>query len=365
VGTDAVEGAALAMGFLDRFREKGASIVVTTHFDRLKAYGYLHPDIENVAVEFDAQTLQPRYTLAYGLSGLSNAFLVAEKLGISEGVLERARHYQDGGGQDISRVLETLEKLKTETEKERLELQQMKEEVLLKRQKLKELAEQVSRRRQEILASAEEQARRAVHSVEEGLKEWTQRKKQEWSESRPSRLPRSHLQRREILAIKEKFLPSPKGNRTSPGAFFRIGDRVRIETLRAEGILVKIEESEDRVEVMTDRGKIIAQLSDLTTSEEQKQPAPAAWIPRGTPPEPASSIHVLGLTVEEALPLVDRLIDQALLHGLETVQIIHGVGSGRLREGIGRFLRSHPAVKRFGPGEGMKGGQGITLVELV
>ena len=91
VGTHAQEGCALAMGFLDRFRESGASVVVTTHFDRLKAYGYLHPDVENVAVEFDEETLEPKYTLTYGSSGLSNAFLVAEKLGISEKVLETAR----------------------------------------------------------------------------------------------------------------------------------------------------------------------------------------------------------------------------------------------------------------------------------
>ena len=142
------------------FREKGASVVVTTHFDRLKAYGYLHPDVENVAVEFDQETLEPKYTLSYGLSGLSNAFLVAEKLGISERILERARHYREGGGQEISRVLETLEKLKSETEKERIELRQMKEEVASKRQRLKELAEQIKGKRQEIFGRAEEEARK-------------------------------------------------------------------------------------------------------------------------------------------------------------------------------------------------------------
>jgi len=118
VGTDAQEGSALAMGFLDRFRERGASIVVTTHFDRLKAYGYLHPDVENVAVEFDEKTLVPRYTLSYGSSGLSNAFLVAEKLGIPGEILEKARQYREGGGQEVSRVLGILERLKSEAERE-------------------------------------------------------------------------------------------------------------------------------------------------------------------------------------------------------------------------------------------------------
>jgi DNA mismatch repair protein MutS2 len=104
VGTHTSEGCALAMGFLDRFREIGASVVVTTHFDRLKVYGYLHPDIENVAVEFDEKTLEPRYTLSYGSSGLSNAFYVAEKMGVSKRVLEMATHYQDGSEQEVTRA---------------------------------------------------------------------------------------------------------------------------------------------------------------------------------------------------------------------------------------------------------------------
>src|SRR4030067_792551 len=110
------------MGFLDRFRESGASVVVTTHFDRLKAYGYLHPDVENVAVEFDERTLDPKYTLAYGSSGVSNAFLIAEKLGFSEKVLSRAREYRTGGEQEVTQALEELERLKVIVREERQEL---------------------------------------------------------------------------------------------------------------------------------------------------------------------------------------------------------------------------------------------------
>ena len=127
VGTHAQEGCELAMGFLDRFRESGASVVVTTHFDRLKVYGYLHPDVENVAVEFDEETLEPKYTLVYGSSGLSNAFLIAEKLGISEKVLESARGHHDGSDEEVTRTLETLERLKRDAEREKLEASKVKE----------------------------------------------------------------------------------------------------------------------------------------------------------------------------------------------------------------------------------------------
>ncbi|MGZ3559823.1 MAG: endonuclease MutS2, partial [Thermodesulfobacteriota bacterium] len=126
VGTHAQEGCALAMGFLDRFREKGASVVVTTHFDRLKTYGYLHPDVENVSVEFDEKTLEPKYRLAYGSSGLSNAFLIAEKLGISAEVLEAARRHQDGSDEEVRQALASLERLKRDAERERLAALKMK-----------------------------------------------------------------------------------------------------------------------------------------------------------------------------------------------------------------------------------------------
>ena len=368
VGTDAQEGSALAMGFLDRFREKGASLVVTTHFDRLKAYGYLHPDVENVAVEFDEATLEPEYTLSYGSSGLSNAFLVAEKLGISETVLERARHYREGGGQEVSRVLETLERLKSETERERIELHRMKEEAGSIQERLKERVEQIKKKRQEIFAQAEEKARKSVHTIEEELRQWIRQKKEEKVQSI---LPHFNVHRRELQAIKEKFLPSSKGrNLPSLTDHIKIGDRVRIESLRSEGFLLKIEESEDRVEVMTEKGKVRAPLSKIVKVGEGKEaketPTPKpAWKTEGIPQETPSSLNVIGLTVEDALPMVDRFIDQALLHGLEKVQIIHGVGSGRLREGISKFLRHHQVVKKFGLGEGMKGGAGITTVELI
>jgi DNA mismatch repair protein MutS2 len=367
VGTDGREGSALAMGFLDRFREMDASVVVTTHFDRLKAYAYLHPGIENVAVEFDERTLEPRYTLSYGSSGLSNAFLVAEKLGIPEAVLERARHYREGGGQEVSRVLEALERLKSETERERIDLLRMRDEVTSKHQRLKELVEQIKKRRQEIFARAEEQARKSIHAIEEELREWIRQKKEE--KGRPN-LPRLGVYRREIQAIKEKGLPSSPRRGYSPlEASLKIGDRVRIESLRSEGILLKIEESEDRVEVMTDQGKVKASLSGIVKmgqekeGEETQTPKPG-WTTKGIDQELSSSINVIGLTVEDALPVVDRFIDQALLHGLEKIQIIHGVGSGRLRDGISKFLLHHQGVKKFGLGEGMKGGAGVTIVEL-
>ena len=368
VGTHAAEGCALAMGFLDRFMESGASVVLTTHFDRLKAYGYLHPEIENVAVEFDEETLEPKYSLSYGLSGLSNAFLVAEKLGISEEVLKRASQYRDGNEQGVGRTLETLERLKADTVEERQKLLKMKEEVGLERQRLKDMVEGIKRKRQEILLQAEEKARKAVQRTEEEMKEWVRQQKEE--KSYPA-LHRVNSYHREIREIKEKFFPSVKRQESQKMSVgLKVGERVRIVSLRTHGILTSVDESSNQVEVMTHQAKVRTSSSDvvqMTVEEEgreiettQNQPFSKREVQ-----EPSSQLNVIGLTVEDALPKVDQFIDQALLHGLEKIHIVHGIGSGRLRNAIGKYLQGHRAVKHFALGEGIRGGGGITVVELL
>jgi len=365
VGTHAQEGCALAMGFLDRFREKGASVVVTTHFDRLKTYGYLHPDVENVSVEFDEKTLEPKYRLAYGSFGLSNAFLIAEKLGISPEVLGAARRHQDGSDEEVRQALESLERLKRDAERERLEALKVKEEIGLERERLKKIVETIRERRLEIHAKAEEKAKKAIQKVEEELREWVRLQKEK--KSPPS------LRHKELQEIKDKLLPSFR--RKGPSAIqggLKVGERVRIESLRSDGILTNVIKPLNRAEVVTDKAKVTAPLSEIVQAEEEKGKEETAQksqaFLKGTAStstrEPSSQLNVIGLSVEDALSRVDKFIDQALLHGLEKVQIIHGVGSGRLRNAIGQYLKEHPAVKSFSPGETLKGGRGITIVEL-
>ena len=374
VGTHASEGCALALGFLDLFRERRASVVVTTHFDRLKVYGYLHPDVENVAVEFDEETLEPKYTLSYGSSGLSNAFLVAERLGISEKVLEMAGHHREGGEYDVRRALETLERLKTDTEKERLEFLRLKEEVRVQRQRLKELLDGIKRRREEIFSQADEKARKAVQKVERELKEWIQLQKDQKSHSKAGHLNAS---RREIQAIKESSFPSIKRKET-PAVLggLKVGGHVKILSLGSYGILTGVEEPLKEVEVMTEKARVRTSLSDIvkvtdgevvdsTRQEERNMEIPKTKpSPQRNDQDAPSQLNVIGLTVEDAIPKVDKFIDQALFQGWEKVHIVHGIGSGRLRDAIGKYLQGHQGVKSFNLGEGIRGGRGITVVEL-
>lgn len=361
VGTNSAEGAALAMGFLDLFREQGASVVVTTHFDSLKAYGYLHPDVENVSVRFDEKTLRPLYLLSYGSSGLSNAFLVAEKLGISERVLERAHQHHNGSGQEMARALEALERLRADVENQRLQWMKKKEEAEQEHQRWKEIVERIRGEREKIFSRAEEKARGAVQRVEEELKAWLKLQK----EKSPSR-----VRRREIQEITERIFPliRRKGLRAPTGGL-RVGDRVKIERLKKTGIVLKIEESLHRAEVMMEKVRAIVSLHDLLKISDQEENGEkvkqeASWRSPGEIEEIPAELNVIGLTVDEALPKVDKFIDQALLQGRERIQIIHGIGSGRLRSAIGNFLNSHRGVKQFAPAEAQRGGMGVTVVEL-
>ena len=360
VGTNVSEGSALAMGFLDLFREKGAWTVVTTHFDSLKAYGYLHPNVENVSVRFDEKTLEPLYLLSYGSSGMSNALAVAEKLGISHSVLEKARHHRDGGGQEMARVLAGLEKLKADAERERQEWIRKREEVDQEHQRLKEILDRIKRGREEIFSRAEEKARKAVQRVEDELKTWLKQQREK---------PPSQVRKKEIQEIRETSFPSVRrgGSYAKPGGL-KIGDRVRIGSLKKDGILLKIEESLGRAEVMTDKARVIVPLHDIIRPMDKEGDEEAGRIispiPHKDTEEIQTELNVIGLTVEEALPIVDKFIDQAILHGLEKVRIIHGIGSGRLRTGIGRYLSTHQGVKQVAPGEVQRGGGGVTVVEL-
>lgn len=367
VGTDASEGCALAMAFLDQLRDRNSTVVVTTHFDRLKVYGYLHPDVENVSVEFDERTLDPRYTLSYGSAGVSNAFLIAEKLGLPEGIVSRAREYRTGGEQELTQALEELERLKTGARNERQELLDLKTEADAVRVRLRKLLDGMKGKREEILNRAEEKARKAAQKVEDELKEWARRQKEE--RKAPSSVLRSSRDRKEIQGIKEKYFPTARRQHApaAPGGV-KVGDRVRVEGLRTEGVLMSVEERSKRAEVMMGDRRVKVSLSDLRPSsgEENKEdhrsqvPSPPGAGVEDVP----SELNIIGLTVDEALPLVDRFIDQALLHGREKVHIIHGIGSGRLRDAVARYLRDHSRVKSYGLGDPMKGGAGVTYIEL-
>jgi len=176
--------------------------------------------------------------------------------------------------------------------------------------------------------------------------------------------------RKEIKEIKEKFFPSTK-REESHGVLtgLKVGEHVRIESLRSHGVVTSVDGSSNQIEVMTHKAKVKTTLSDILQvrdgeEEGEFEIAKDEGLPKGDGQERPSQLNVIGLTVEDAIPKVDKFIDQALLNGVEKIHIVHGIGSGRLRNAIGKYLKGHRGVKQFASGDGMRGGGGITVVEL-
>ncbi len=360
-GTNSKEGSALAIGVLDYLMDKGATVVVTTHLDELKAYGYLNKGATNVSVAFDSETLEPKYELIYGDSGLSNAFLVAEKLGFPRSVLDLAAKYLADKGSDASRLIRDIEGLQEDLRKEREEIGVLKEEIQGHRDRLRQLVGRMRERRLDILKKVEERGRILLQQTEMDLKRIVEEARK--TGYREKRIPKGDLKKARERFFFQVRSKKRKGRDVSG---LKAGDWARVLSLTRVGLVSKVYGESKRADVQVGNLKVNVPLRDLERAELQPMPYSMknAGMKEEVPPERAvpSEINVVGLTVEEALPVVDKFIDDAIVGRLEKVDIIHGVGTGRLREAIGEHLRHHRSVKRFGPKDLMR--SGVTVVEF-
>jgi DNA mismatch repair protein MutS2 len=320
--------------------------------------------VKNVSVEFHPTTMRPTYKLLYDLPGESHAILTAERIGLPERIIEGARAYLDksaGGGslliQNLKEKLALVEKeveeaatLRATLESERRALGEEREGMLRElRHEARELLNGAQRRIAEISKSLK---KRATHN------ELKSSPTPQTPEIRPQEL--MEQLRREIS---EKFggLDTPRGHMPEVGA------RVRLKKFGKDGTVT---ETLDRGRLAISLGgvNIIADLDDveLIAEGQRKKNAfqSAGFGVDKSPAAPSWEINVIGLRVDEALPIVEKAIDQALLSGLPSIGIIHGKGTGRLRKGIWEFLTGHPLVRRFQLGEARFGGEGVTMVEM-
>ena len=360
-GTNVTEGAALAMGVLDRLKEQGGAVVVTTHLEPVKGYGYVTPGVMNAGVEFDPETLQPRYRLLYGTSAPSHAFLVAEQMAFPRGVLDRARQYQQETKGAAAAMIRRLEQLQEEVNREKRKLEKLQEETAQRRDQLSASVQKIREKRAEILLRIEERGRKLVGQTEKEL--------QRLVDGLRSVEPGQKRPERQVREVEDRFrarLNRPRRKRKKVKNL-RSGEWVRVLDLNREGTVSQVQEAADTAEVLVGQFKIKTSLDNLErvrgkTGTSDSGPSPTPVV--SSSDEARREINVIGLTVDEALPRVDKFIDTALLANLETVTVIHGSGSGRLRDGIQSYLRAHKAVSGFEPGDPLRGGMGVTVVRL-
>jgi len=351
--TDPAEGSALAMGIMDELINRGARVVVTTHLTHLKAYALGREEVKNVSVEFHPETLKPTFALLYDLPGESHAIMTAERMGIPARVIDAARRYVEKGAGGTSRLISMLREKISETER-------LERELAAKQRDMEKELAQIRMDREEIVEGFRKEARGLIRGAEKEIAELQRSLKR-------GRLKEPRIPREELTGIKaelERGLGRPlEPELTRP----RVGAMVKVKTLGKAGIVRALLDNE-QVELTLGNMKIRADLDDVVILDQHvgkksssKKEQIRIDIPLATP---RREVNVIGLRVDEAIPVVDRAIDDAVLGGLSSLNIIHGKGTGRLKQAIRDHLSSHSLVRSFCVAELHMGGEGVTVVDL-
>ncbi|WP_137657298.1 endonuclease MutS2 [Listeria newyorkensis] len=365
-GTDPQEGAALAIAILDAVAAKQASVVATTHYPELKAYGYNRDFATNASVEFDVETLSPTYRLLIGVPGRSNAFAISRRLGLSEAVIEDARSLVDTESADLNDMISSLEEKRKAAELEYEEAYQMsrdaeklqkdlQKEIIAYHDQKDKLLEKANEKAAGVIEKAEVEAEAIIQELRQmqlqgaaGLKE------HELIEMR------SRLNQVKPKTIQKKVVHDvPKVAHT-----FAQGDQVRILSLGQKGVLLnRVNSKEWNVQIGIIKTKVKEADLEYMKPEQPKKLRHVTTV-KSDNSVTKTELDLRGVRYEDALQQVDKYIDAALLAGYHQVSIIHGKGKGALRQGVTEFLKHHRMVKSIRFGAAAEGGNGVTIAEL-
>lgn len=369
-GTDPAEGSAIAIAILDAFYKKGAYVMVTTHYNDLKNYAYNTPGIENGHVEFDTETLQPTYKLRIGAAGSSHAFSISERLGMPKDILEKAKDLRSKAqDMDMEKVLTQLNAQAKKMDEEQAELEYRLKEARKLEDDLRRERDKVSSKRQDIIAASRRDAvdlkRNLRVEAEKIIRELKAQSKVGTDREKAKAIDKARR------AIQQISLPEAAKPQRDPIDLskLKVGQQVFVNNLDSVGTVEDIGSKQLTVSVrgMTVRVKskdVSAPYLDELKKEKQaekKAAAASSFRPIRTS-SVATELNVIGKTFSEALPEVERFLDQALAAGFSPVKIIHGKGSGALRRQVHAFLDDQPFVKKYQLDDVDGGGAGVTLV---
>lgn len=365
-GTDPVEGASLAISILSHFRMNNILTVATTHYQELKKYALVTDGFENASVEFDINTLSPTYHLLVGVPGKSNAFEISQKLGLSENIIKVAKSNLTKKDVDFEELLKNIYDNKSQIENEKIEISKELEKVSNLRKSLERDNSKLLEQEREIINNAKINARTILLDAKEEANEIIS-KMNNYSNSN-SEL--NNLRNQLNKTIKDISISVPD-NETSSRNSLAINDakpntEVFVTTLGQNGVIVSNISKSNEVQVQIGSMKMsinIKNLEKLKTSNN-KNNSTVSYNSVSKTRTAKSELNIIGLNVEEAIFVVDKFLDDSYLAKLETVRIVHGKGTGKLREGIHKFLKTNSHVKSFRLGTYGEGEMGVTVVDL-
>lgn len=357
-GTDPSEGAALAHALLDHLRQRCITTLVTTHCSELKVYAQETPGVRNASVQFDLETLAPTFELRIGLPGQSNGLAIAQRLGLPQQIIDRAKERLSPQQLEVESLLSQIRKAHQEAERERRAAAEAREEVEALRRDLVERLGAIEEERRQVLSAAQAEAEEILAELRaEVARLRTQPEEVEGEFERAEELVEELAQR----AAPPEVPPSPKG--AVPQEEPLPGDTVWVVSLRKEGQLLGLEDTQAQVQVGQFRVRV-----DLKDLEFRRRTEPSPEVEMEpvslelSHPSPGLELEIRGWRVEDALERLDKYLDEAYLARLPFVRIIHGRGTGRLRRAVRELLAGHPQVRNFRPGDQFEGGEGVTVV---
>lgn len=373
-GTDPTEGAALAMSILERLHGTGTITVATTHYSELKVYALTTEGVENACCEFDVETLRPTYNLLIGVPGKSNAFAISKRLGLQEGILERAREFLSQEEIQFEDILLSIEKNRSETEKERMKAESYRREIEGLKKEMEEQRHKIDEQKEKLLREAKDEARRLLLNTKQEADELLQemRKAAEEQETILNNKAAEEVKiklRTRINKIEESMTEAilPRQGYLKPPENLKPGDSVHIVNLNRKGTVVTPPDKDGEAVIQAGIMKINVHMTNLKLINEQ----PTEIYTTGSGKIGASKsmnisaqVDIRGTNVDEAVEILDKFLDDAGIAGLAEVMVIHGKGTGALRSGVHQFLKTNGHVKSFRLGKYGEGEAGVTVVEL-
>lgn len=370
-GTDPAEGSALAIAILEHIHKLGSRIIATTHYSELKAYAYNRKGVINASMEFDVATLSPTYRLLVGVPGRSNAFAIAERLGLPKAIIDHARGEVSEEDTRVENMIASLEEDRLSAENERNTAEALRRELEELRAKHEAERERFEEQRDKLLRKAQDDAREAVRKAKFEAEQIIADLRKLAMEEGASVKEHKLIEARRRLDEAAPELHQPKragGSRGAKPARIEPGDEVRVYSLNQKGIVIELAGSEALVQLGIMKMKVALDDLELLKSSEaaakQQQPKQAASLKRTRDENATMELDLRGASLDEALIEADRFLDEAFLAGFGRVHLIHGKGTGVLRTGIQDFLRRHKHVKSYRLGQYGEGGAGVTVAEL-
>ncbi|MGI1660282.1 MAG: endonuclease MutS2 [Desulfitobacterium sp.] len=371
-GTDPTEGSALAMAIIAELHERGSRIVATTHYGALKNFAYNTPRVENASVEFDSETLRPTYRLLIGIPGKSNAFYIAGRLGLPEEVLVRARTFVTEREMQVADLIENLEDTQREIDFEKRRAREERQLIEIESLGLKEKSQKLEDEYQELMAKAKDQATEIVREARREADRLIDDLKLALKEDRKDQQAVERA-RQGIRKLSNKVGTPDSQPKTSNGVNpeeIKLGQMVYMTKLRQKGQVLKLPNSSGEILVQAGVIKLNVPISEIRLEKEERPTRSTRSVNsqgRGEMKKTETirtEIDLRGMMVEEASFELDKYLDDAVLTGVGQVYVIHGKGTGALRNGIHEFLRGHHHVKSFRIGQHGEGDLGVTVVEL-